>query len=177
MPFDLRRFNREDLKPRTEEIKVPEMKAWFDEEDAPVFTSRALTGEEFYRVREAVQRRADFQAIAAGLLSGGGEAIAEAIEAFYGAVPDEFARRVEVLVFGCVKPALDRQAAVKLLTHYPVSAHAVSEAILRATGEGSIPGESNGSGGTPASATTSTSATCGENASSSCGRTSSPSAP
>ena len=165
MPFDLTRFIREELRQRTVEVKAPEMKAWFGE-DAPIFVVRGLTGEEFYRVREAVQKRADFQAIAAALLSGGGDAVADALEAFYGAVPDEYARRVEVLILGCVNPVLDRQAAVKLITNYPASAHAVSEAILRATGEGAVPGESKGSGGTPASATTSTSATCGENASS-----------
>jgi hypothetical protein len=99
---------------------------------------------------------AEWKKFAEKLLSGSGEAVAEAVREFYGAVPDEYVRRVEVLTLGCVEPALDRIAAMRLLKHNPVTAHTVAEAILRATGEGSIAGESKGSGEIPASATTST---------------------
>ncbi len=166
MPFDLTRFLRDDLRPRTVTVRVPEMKSWFGPDDDPAFVIRGLTGEEFYSVREAVQKRADFSAIASRILSGAGDAIADALDEFYGAVPDEFARRVEVLILGCVEPKLDRRAAMRIFKHFPTTAHTIADAILRATGEGSVAGESNGCGETPASSMTSTSATCGENASS-----------
>jgi len=119
-----------------------------------VFAVRGLNGEEFYGVREAISKRRDLQAIASRLLSGQGEAIAEAIAEFYGGVPDDYARRVEVLVAGCVAPKLDRPAALKIFKNYPAVGHQLSEQILRLTGEGACVGESSGSGGIPASATT-----------------------
>ena len=167
MGFDLAKFTRAEMEHRAVDVPVPELRSWFPEGEKPVIKVRGLSGEEFYNVRQAVQKRTDLRGIAEKLLGGNGQAIAEAIEEFYGSVPEEFARRVEILIHGCVEPKLDRAAAMKLIKHFPVSAHGLADAILRATGEGSILGESKGSGGTPASAMTSTSATCGENASSS----------
>jgi hypothetical protein len=141
MSFDLEQFQRANFKPRTAEVKTPELKAWFTGDGEPAFTIRGLTGEEFYQVREAVAKRRDLNAIASRLLGGDGTAITEAIEDFYGSVPDEYARRVEILIFGCVEPTLDRTAAMRLYKNFPVSAHAIAEAILRATGEGSVVGE------------------------------------
>ena len=156
MGFNADAFRQADLQPRTIEVPTPELKQWFDEGASPVFVVRGLTGEEFYLVRDAVNRRRDIQAIASQLMSGDGEAIAAAIEEFYGSVPEEFARRVEIVIHGTVDPDLNRDMAMKLFKNFPSSAHVIAESILRATGEGATVGESSGSGETPASATTST---------------------
>lgn len=155
MTFKLTEFSNADLSPRLSGVKTPEISGWFEDGADPVFKVRGLTGEEFYHVRESVNKRRDMQAIASKILGGDGGAVAEAIEELYGAVPDEFVRRVEVLVAGCVEPAMDRPMAVKLLKHFPSTAHTVAEEILRATGEGSTVGEPKGSGETPVSAMTS----------------------
>lgn len=141
-------FGRGGFSPRRSEIKVDV----FD--DCPVFKIRGLDGEEFYKVREAQSKRIDAHAIASALMSMDGQAIAEAISELYGAVPAEFARRVEILVSGCVDPKFDRPNAAKFLRVFPVQAHTVAEKILLLTGEGSAPGESKGSGETIESATT-----------------------
>lgn len=154
MTFKSNDFSRAKLEQRTSTVKVAELKDWFEDGADPLFKVRGLTGEEFYRVREATARRVDLQAIATRILSGEGQAMAEAIEEFYGAVPDELARRVEILLFGCVEPQLDRSMALKLFQNFPSTAHTIAEEILRATGEGSIVGESKGSGEIPASAMT-----------------------
>jgi hypothetical protein len=155
MTFDIDKFRQAQLAPRTSEVKALGLKDWFGEGVEPVFKIRGLTGEEFYAVREATQKRRDLQAIASRLFSGEGGAFADAIEEFYGGVPDELARRIEVLIGGCVDPKFDRTAALKLFKYYPSDAHLIAEAILRATGEGAVLGESKGSGATPACATTS----------------------
>jgi hypothetical protein len=165
MSFDMTKFRRAKLISRTAEVKVPELKDWFEEGAEPVMIVRGLTGEEFYNVREAVAKQRDLQTIASRLLSGQGEAMAEALEEFFGGVPDEYARRVEVLVAGCVEPKMDRPDALRFFKHFPSTAHLVADAILRATGEGSVAGESKGCGEIPASATTSTSPICAESAS------------
>lgn len=156
MGFDLQRFERAEMTARLEEVTIPCMKHWFAEGEEPVFTVRGLTGEEFYAVRQAAAKRQDLQAIASRLLSGEGEAIADAIGEFFGAVPEEYARRVEILISGAVAPAFDRALAMKMFKHFPTAAHILVEKILKATGEGAVPGESSGRGETPASATTST---------------------
>jgi len=118
---------------------------------------RGLNGEEFYRVREALSRRKDLSAIAGKLMSaagGGGQAFAEALEEFYGDLPDEQVRTIEIVAAGCVEPKFASQDAIKLVKFFPTQAHLVCQEILRLTGEGAQLGESKGSGGTPASATT-----------------------
>jgi hypothetical protein len=173
MGFDLERFKKAKLEARTTEVRIPELKDWFAENTEPVFTVRGLTGEQFYHVREAAAKRVDVQAIIAKLTSGDGAAIAEALDEHFGAVPGEYARRVEILIYGCVDPSMDRPTALKFYRHFPVHAHTLADAILRASGEGAVLGESKGSGGTPASAGTSTSATSGGKPSSKSARTSS----
>lgn len=155
MGFDLARFARATMAPREAEVKIPEMKCWFPEGEEPVFKVRGLTGEEYYSVRAAVQKRTDIEAIAQKLFSGDGGAIAEAVREHYGAVPEEYARRVEVLKLGSVDPKFDHMQALKFFQNFPTPATMITTEILRATGEGSVVGESKGSGGTPASATTS----------------------
>jgi hypothetical protein len=155
MGFDLQRFERAEMTARLEEVIIPCMKHWFPEGEEPIFRARGLTGEEFYNVRQAAAKRQDLQAIASRLLSGDGQAIADAIGEFYGAVPEEYARRVEILIIGAVDPAFDRSLAMKMFRNFPPAAPIIVEAILKATGEGAVPGESSGRGETPASATTS----------------------
>ena len=156
MSFELDKFRSASLVPRTDRIKTPELAAWFKEGAEPVFFVRGLTGEEFYSVRQASEKRADMQSIANRIMSGAGTAIGDAIEELFGAVPDEYARRVEILVAGCVDPKLDRLDAVKLIKNFPSSVHTITTHILLKTGEGSVVGELKGCGEIPASATTST---------------------
>jgi hypothetical protein len=166
MGFDLKKFRKSELKPRTDTVKLPEMKAWFGD-DEPVFVVRGLVGEEFYHVKEAVEKRRDIQAIAAQLFSGKGEAIASAVQEFYGSAPDEYVKLIEAIKIGVTEPELDHSDAMKLVKNFPVQANEIFKKIMLLTGVGSELGESKGCGEIPASDTTSTSATCGENASSS----------
>ena len=156
MPFDVKKFTSADLHRRTAEVKCPELKDYFGPDQEPVFKIRGLTGEEFYQVREAVQRRKDIKAIASRLLSGSGEDVANALQQLYGEIPDEYARRVEVIIYGCQEPTLDRPTVIKLFNHFAATMHSMADEILRLTGEGSTLGEPKGSGETPASAMTST---------------------
>lgn len=177
MAFNIKKFRKTKFGPRLREVRLPELAAWFDDNSDPVFTVRGLNGEEMYQVREADDKRRDLQAIAAKLLSGNGAAMAEAIEAFYGSVPAEFARRVEILIHGCVEPKLERHDVMRFFKNFPQQAHMLCTEILVATGEGSQPGELKGSGETPGSDSTSTSHTSEASASSNCAPTCSPPKP
>jgi hypothetical protein len=164
MDFDLNKFLNADLKPRVVDVPVPTLKAWFGDAE-PVFKVRGLAGDEFYKVKESVEKRRDMQAIAAQLFSGKGEAIAQAVEQFYGSAPDEYVKQIETLKMGVIDPPLDHVAALKLVKHFPVPMVEVFNKIMLATGMGSELGESKGCGEIPASDTTCTSATCGESVS------------
>jgi hypothetical protein len=164
MGFDIDQFVQAKLKPRQIEVPVPTLKDWFGDAE-PVFKVRGLDGEEFYKVKESVEKRRDMQAIAQQLFSGKGEAIAKAVEEFYGTAPDEYVKQIETLKMGVVDPPLDHVAALKLVKNFPVPMSDVFRQIMLATGLGSELGESKGCGKIPESATTSTSATCGESAS------------
>jgi len=155
MAFDHKKFRKAKFSPRTEEIKVPELAPFFGPDENPVFKVRGLNGQEMYRVQEAVKKRTDLQAITSKLLSGEGAAIAEAIQEFYGAVPEEYVRRVEILILGCAEPALTHQDIMTFYKNYPTQAHAIATRILWLTGEGSTLGESRDSGETPESDKTS----------------------
>lgn len=156
MPFDLKQFRKTQLAARTEDIPTPELKLFFAEDEKPVFKVRGMAGDEMYRVREAVEKRRDLQAIVSRLMSGEGSAMADAIEDYFGVVPEEFARRVEILLVGCLDPVLTRQDVMKLFRHYPTQAHAICTRILHLTGEGSLPGELKDFGEIPESDTIST---------------------
>lgn len=156
MPFDLKEFRKSKLTARTEEVPMSELKQFFDPEENPVFLVRGMTGPEMYQVREAVEKRRNLQAIISKLMGGDGAAIAEAVDEFYGTVPEEFVRRVETLLIGCVSPVLTRQDAMKLFRHFPTQATVITTRILWLTGEGSLPGELKDSGEIPESDTTST---------------------
>lgn len=154
MPFDLKKFRSAKLTARTEDIPMPGLKEFFTENEEPVFKVRGMTGAEMFQVRESVEKRRDLQLIVSKLLSGDGSAIGEAVEEFYGSVPEEFVKRVETLLIGCVSPELTRQDAMKLFRHFPTQASIITTRILYLTGEGSLPGELKDSGEIPESDTT-----------------------
>jgi hypothetical protein len=157
MAFDLKKFRKEKFSARTEEVLLPELKNYFADEK-PVFKVRGMTGDEMYRVREAAEKRRDMQTIISKLTSGQGDQIAEALKELYGddTVPDEFVKRVEIVLIGCVEPSLERQDVMKLFRNYPTQAGTLATKILFLTGEGSLPGEPKDSGKTTGSDTTAT---------------------
>lgn len=141
MAFKIDEFMRAKLAPRQVEVKVPELKGWFEEDTEPVFLVRGLTGEEFYNVRNAVAKRRNMEAIAKGILSGEGDAMQKAVKDFFGDLPEEQVRHMVILGTACVEPELDQEKAKKLLKYFPLSAFTIAEAVLKATGEGSTLGE------------------------------------
>jgi len=149
MEFDVKKFMATKFKPRTEDIKVPDLAAWFPEEAPPVIKVRGLTGEEVARTNEAAAKNRNIAAIMDALASVNAPEMAEAIKEAIGVsgqVPDDLAKRIEQLIFGCIKPKFDLPAAVKFFQVFPVEGYIVSTAIMRLTGQGQQPGESKPSG-------------------------------
>jgi len=171
MEFDIQKFTSQAFQPREHDIPVPALAAWFkgaakkDEagaEQPPAWKVRGLTGPELAKCNEAQQRNRNRAAIAEGLASGSDDKIASAIKEILGtgqAVPDDIAKRIEMLVLGSVEPKCSHQVAVKLADAFPVEFFEITTAIVRLTGQGGEPGKPKRSSVSPKSKPPSSSAT------------------
>lgn len=144
MAFNLQKFQSTKFTPRTAEVEVKDLAGWFAEGDAPVFTVRGLTGTELAMVNEAVARNRSRAAIAEGLLSKDQTAQISAVRELLGvgcSVPDDLAKRLEMLVLASVAPKFDQPGAVRLAETFPVEFYSLTNKITELTGQGQDPGK------------------------------------
>ncbi len=149
MAFDIKKFNNANFKPRTREVEVAALQAFFDADEKPVFTLRNLSAEEFAAVRESAEKASKREAITAGLVSPDHKEQVNAIRTALGIagdMPVDLIKRFDVLTFGCMQPVLDRETVIKFARHYPTPFYNLTNIILNLTGEGSDPGKLPGSG-------------------------------
>ena len=139
MPFNADKFLSAKLNAREEDVPVPDLKAWFDAKETPVWRVRGLTGAEMARVLEAVSRNKNRAAIAEGLMSDDDRKQIEALRAMLGVgdnVPDDIAKRLEQLVLGSVEPKCDQQLAVRLCESFAIEFYQLTNKITALTGMG-----------------------------------------
>lgn len=144
MPFDVQRFTSARWEPRTERVPVPDLAEWFGEDEEAVFVVRGLSGPELGRCTEAVTRNRDRAALAEGLLSADDGERIQALRETLGvgtAVPDDIAKRLEMLELGSVEPKMDHGSVVKFCEAFPVEFYQLTTIILRLTGRGHQPGK------------------------------------
>lgn len=170
MAFNIKKFMNTKFQPRTAEIDVPDMQAFFEEGDKPVFIVRGLNGTEFTSVREAAEKRQNITGLLEGLLSTVAkdkyESLREALK-LGDSVPVELVKRIEMLKIGSVEPKLDDTHCVRIAEIYPVEFYSITTKILELTGLGQSPlVEPRPSGKTPESRPHSPSATTKDDSSS-----------
>ena len=154
MGFNVDRFKMVQFADRCVEVRVPDLTRWFDPGTDPIWKVRGLNGDELGRINEAVERHRAMGAIADGLVSPDQRERAAAIRQILGIsdkTPAGVVRGLELLVAGSVDPPCDLDLAVRLKDNFPVEFTQITQAILRATGQGRVPGNPPGSGETPAS--------------------------
>ncbi|MDY0164509.1 hypothetical protein [Desulfobotulus sp.] len=143
--MDIGRFLAAKTKPRTRDFPAPEgLKVFFEDPAQAAFQVRGLTGEELARVRAAVERNRDMQALVEKFFGGREErlsAMKDVLGLSPDSLPDDLARRITMVALGCASPELDEQAAARLFEVQPVFAYQLSDAILNLTGEGAALGE------------------------------------
>lgn len=153
MGFKADKFAKTAFQPRTARVSLPDLSEFFEGEAAWVV--RGLNGMEVCQCNEAAERNRSRAAIAEGLLSEDSGKQVEALREMLGvgsAVPDDIAKRLEMLVMGSVDPVIDHPTAVKLCQAYPVEFYNLTTKILELTGLGSEPGKPNASTKAPRSA-------------------------
>lgn len=154
MAFNEKKFMNTNFTPRTKDVKVPDMKDFFDKDSEPVFHVRGLTGQELARVHEAVDKHRDIAGLVSGLLSGQSQEKIDSIRSALGVtddVPSEIARRLEMVSIACVDPKISLEIAVKFCEVYPIEFYSVSGTISELTGKGQTPGKAKPSGETKVS--------------------------
>jgi hypothetical protein len=148
--FNSKAFMKEKFRYRIEEVKVPDLAAWFDEGDPPVWKVRGLEGSELGFVNETANRNKNISAILEGMLSQDDQTKAQAVKALLGIsgdTPEDIARRLEMLRIGSVEPACSMDLAIRLCKAFPIEFYQLTNKITALTGQGQVrAGESIGSG-------------------------------
>lgn len=154
MPFDAERFNSTKATLRTAKRSIEALRDFFGG-DKPEFELRQLTGEELARCHEAAKINRDTSEIVAGLLSDETpdrvQAVLAAVGRSRGSLPDEHAKRIEMLLLGCQEPRLDRMTVVRIAELFPVDFLLLTNVISGLSGQGALLGESTDSGQTRSS--------------------------
>ena len=137
MPFDVERFDRAELKPRTEVVEVEALAAFFGDGEPAQWTVRGLTATELHRAMEAGKRQNSVEAIVKAIASGGDQtaAVRKAL-GLTADTPGEIAKRLEMLVMGSVSPKVELPTAVKLAEAFPVEFLSLTNSITDLTGKG-----------------------------------------
>jgi len=151
MPFDIKKFKKTRFIPRTDDVKVPDMKAYFAEGDKPVWKVRGLTGPELGRCNEMAANTKKMAAILEGVAGSSPGEIRDAVKKLIGDredTPEDIARRMYLLITGSVEPALvteagdeDLDAAIQLAKAFPIEFMNITNRIVKLTGMGHLPGK------------------------------------
>ena len=154
MSFDIKKFKKAKFQTRTEDVKVPDLAAFFGDGEAAVWKVRGLTGQELGRTKEAAAKNKNLSAMVEAIASSSKNEKVQGIKDALGLgdeIPQDIAERVEQLVTGSIEPGCDTDLALLICERFPVDFYAISNKILRLTGKGMEPGKPNGSGKTPES--------------------------
>jgi hypothetical protein len=148
MGFNIQKFETADYKFREKRVPVPELKAFFSDDEPAEWVIRSLTGAELAAVRDSVQRAKDMESIIEGLASGTGKDKVQAVKEALGidGAPDDHIRRLTMLEIGTVSPKVQRKHIVKLSEIAPVLFTSLTTEIMSLTGQGKSLGESIASG-------------------------------
>lgn len=150
MAFEAKKFEKTNFSPREKEVEVKELKSFFTNGDKPVFKIRGLTGEELFSVRAAVERAQNIEELVNQLASGNTkQKVSAAINALGlgDGLPDDYVRRLRVLIYGSVEPDINLELSKKIADAYPTVFTRLTDQIMLLTGAGKL-GESKPSGTT-----------------------------
>ena len=140
MSFDLKKFQNTTFIPREKAVPVPALKDFFEGDATPEWKVRRLTGAEVGVVWETTRRNKKLTDIIEGLISNKGVKNVEAIKKLVGTsgdVPEEIARRLEMLVQGSVDPEIDMTISVKMCAEAWPSFRLLTDTIDSLTALGS----------------------------------------
>lgn len=137
MSFNAELFSRAEFTARTERVVVAQLAEFFAEGADAAFVVRGLTASELQRAIEVGTRQSGVDAVVKAISSQKEQV--ELIRKALGMaadVPGEIAKRIEMLVQGCVTPKLTHVVAVKIAEVCPIEFYDLTNKIVSMTGQG-----------------------------------------
>ena len=128
---------KQEFQSRSEKVKIDSLSEFFD--DDPVFEIRGLSGSEVALSNEAVARNKNVSALTEALVSDNKSEKVQALKKLIGNsddVPADLAKRMEMLVSGCISPTVDIPFTIKLAEYFPVDFMNLTNKIMVLTGQG-----------------------------------------
>jgi len=144
MTFDLKAFDKTEFNVRTAEVKVPELKDFFDADEKPVWVVRNLTAPELAKAEMSVQNANKLRAVIDGITSDKPKDIADAVKGILGGGDDlepEFRKQLTKVELASVEPKITRQIAVKLADVSPNAFYRIVAKINDLSGKGAEMGK------------------------------------
>ena len=144
--FDSNKFLSTSFHPRTETVRILQLKEFFPDQENPVWTVRGLEAQELAAVRLARFKRRN-QLAALNTLSSftaptaARQAMLEKIISMSGEVEAEVAGRLEMLCIASVEPKISMEVAVKLSQIYPTVFWSLTDMVTTLTDQGAVVGE------------------------------------
>lgn len=141
MAFRADRFLNAAYEPRTARLDVPELKAWFDEDEEPTWLVRSLTANEIWQAKNAGARMDNAKALVDAIKGSSKNAKSAEFSKIFGFSDDtevEVAIRQEMLTKGTVEPEIDVSVAVKIGNFNGVLFQRLTDKILELTGLGQV---------------------------------------
>lgn len=137
MAFLADKFAQAKFEPRTEKVRVEALAEFFNEGEEPVFVVRGLNASELQKTFDAAAKLTAVDQVVKAIASK-----KDQIDAIRGALglnadtPPETAKRIEMVVLGCVEPKLDHAMAVKVAEVAPIEFLTLANKITELTGKG-----------------------------------------
>jgi hypothetical protein len=137
MTFNAEAFTAAEFTARTESVTVPQLAEFFGDGAPPVFVVRGLSASELHRALEAGTRQNGIDVVVKAIASQKDQvALIRQALGLSADVPGEVAKRMEMLVQGCVTPKLTHAAAAKLAEVCPIEFYDLSNRVTQLTGQG-----------------------------------------
>ena len=153
--FDLEKYMGADFKPRTEEVPVPNLKLFFDEDEKPTWKIRNLTAIEIAKSKEAMERNgralSDYVAELTYAQSNSiGNIASDIKKKIEDMVPPDIVQRYEILMMGSVEPEIkDKSMAIYFAANHAQDFNVITNKIWILSGKGAMPGKQEPCGETP----------------------------
>lgn len=137
MTFNAEAFTAAEFTARTESVTVPQLAEFFGDGAPPVFVVRGLSASELQRALEAGTRQNGIDVVVKAIASQKDQvALIRQALGMSADVPGEVAKRMEMLVQGCVAPKLTHATVAKLAEVCPIEFFDITNKITALTGQG-----------------------------------------
>lgn len=137
MSFNQQAFMKAQYQPRTADVDVPGLAAYFEGEENPVWTVKGQTASEVAKAIEAATKNKNISSVLEAI--GSSKIKVDELKEAIGIsddTPRDIVKRLEQLAQCSVSPEIDLSCAVKLAESHPIEFYILTNKIVELTGLG-----------------------------------------